>query len=202
MTEVRRLGDGGRRAAARSLGDAFADDPVFAWLGRFDGITHDAAAARTALTFSAAIDARFRRGDPLIYTLGDHDAVTIWDRPGAGGPTFGEILRSIIPLWRAFGTGIVDMRRLLDVMDAHHPSEPHYYLFAIGVRNDRQGTGLGSALLRPMLDRCDREGVAAYLENSRERNTAFYARHGFEALDPLPVPDGCPPMLPMLRRPR
>jgi hypothetical protein len=53
-----------------------------------------------------------------------------------------------------------------------------------------------------MLERCDDEGIAAYLENSKPRNEAFYARHGFEPLEPLPLPAGAPPLTPMLRSPR
>lgn len=53
-----------------------------------------------------------------------------------------------------------------------------------------------------MLERGDEAGIAAYLENSKPRNEAFYARHGFEPRDPLPLPSGAPPLTPMLRRPR
>lgn len=39
-----------------------------------------------------------------------------------------------------------------------HPREPHWYLFGIGVGPARPGTGVGSALLRSRLDRCDHDG--------------------------------------------
>jgi RimJ/RimL family protein N-acetyltransferase len=62
-----------------------------------------------------------------------------------------------------------------------------------------QGQGLGTALLRPALDRSDRERVPAYLEASTERSAALYERLGFIHLGELRIPDGGPPFWPMLR---
>jgi hypothetical protein len=33
----------------------------------------------------------------------------------------------------------------------------------------------------PVLERCDREGVRAYLDAASERNRRLYERHGFQA---------------------
>jgi RimJ/RimL family protein N-acetyltransferase len=60
----------------------------------------------------------------------------------------------------------------------------------VGVATRFQGQGLGAALLRPTLDRCDREGLPAYLEASSERSAALYERLGFVHLGELRVPDG------------
>ena len=53
----------------------------------------------------------------------------------------------------------------------------------LGVEPDAQGQGLGSQVLRPMLDRCDSEGVPAYLESSKATNVPFYERHGFRNIE-------------------
>ena len=55
----------------------------------------------------------------------------------------------------------------------------HWYLTLIGVDPARQGQGVGSALLRPVMARADAAGVSCYLETFAEANLAFYARHGF-----------------------
>jgi ribosomal protein S18 acetylase RimI-like enzyme len=47
--------------------------------------------------------------------------------------------------------------RGFDVMKAHNPVKPHYYLYLLGVAPDSQSHGLDSALLRTMLERCDHE---------------------------------------------
>ena len=49
-------------------------------------------------------------------------------------------------------------------MAAQHPEEPHWYLPFVGTRPDRQSRGLGSAVMRPVLDACDVAGLPAYLE--------------------------------------
>ena len=43
--------------------------------------------------------------------------------------------------------------RLLSATEKAHPEEPHYYLFAVGVRQESQGRGPGSEVIRPMLRR-------------------------------------------------
>lgn len=85
-------------------------------------------------------------------------------------------------------------------MDRCHPQEPHDYLFFLGTRPEWQGRGLGSALLREVLDRCDREGRPAYLEATNEGCRRLYQRHGFEVSAEIALPDG-PTMWPMWREP-
>jgi ribosomal protein S18 acetylase RimI-like enzyme len=83
-----------------------------------------------------------------------------------------------------------------------HPAEPpHWYLAILGTDPDAQGRGLGSRLLAPVLERCDEDGVGAYLESSKERNIAFYARHGFRVTRTWRLPRG-PLLWAMWRDPR
>ena len=87
-------------------------------------------------------------------------------------------------------------------LEARHPSgPPHYYLAVLGTDPAQQGQGLGSALLAPVLERCDADGVGAFLESSKERNLAFYGRHRFEVVGDYQVPDG-PKLWFMWREPR
>ena len=81
-----------------------------------------------------------------------------------------------------------------------HLRGPHYYVRDVGVLPSMQGHGLGSALLRPTLERCDREGLPAYLEASSERSAALYERLGFQITRELRV-GGSPPLRLMVRPP-
>jgi len=101
---------------------------------------------------------------------------------------------------RIFGARLPRALGVLTAMERRHPREPHYYLPYIGVVAAAQGQGLGTALLKPLLDRCDREGLPAYLEASSPRNARLYARMGFAATEDI-RPLGSPPMRLMLRKP-
>jgi ribosomal protein S18 acetylase RimI-like enzyme len=85
---------------------------------------------------------------------------------------------------------------------ALHPHDrgPHFYLGEIGTRAEAQSQGLGSLLLREVLDRCDRQGLGAYLESSNIRNVPFYERHGFVVMSELEVAPDCT-LRPMWREP-
>ena len=84
---------------------------------------------------------------------------------------------------------------------AHLPREPHLHLQLLAVVPEAQGRGIGSALMRAVLERADREGTAAYLEATSHRNRALYERHGFEYRGPIAVPGG-PTLHAMWRDPR
>jgi ribosomal protein S18 acetylase RimI-like enzyme len=56
----------------------------------------------------------------------------------------------------------------------------HLYLQFLGVEPARQGQGLGSALIRAMLQRADAERVPCYLDTFQPRNVPLYQKHGFK----------------------
>jgi GNAT superfamily N-acetyltransferase len=82
----------------------------------------------------------------------------------------------------------------------HRRLEPHWYLAVLGVDPPDQGAGMGSALLRPVLDQCDHDGIGAYLETATEKDIAFYSRFGFRVTGELRFPKG-PTLWPMWRDP-
>ncbi len=94
-----------------------------------------------------------------------------------------------------------DLLATFEKMDQWHPEELHWYLPLVGVEPNAQGSGLGGALMRHAVARCDREGALAYLESSNPRNIPFYERHGFEVMAKIQVGAG-PLVTPMLRRAR
>ena len=90
---------------------------------------------------------------------------------------------------------------LFSMMGEAHPHDPHAYLFVLGTRPERQAQGFGSALIRHVTERLDRDGIAAYLEATCEDNRRLYARHGFADVGVIELPDG-PPLFRMWRDPR
>jgi GNAT superfamily N-acetyltransferase len=87
-------------------------------------------------------------------------------------------------------------------LGARHPRPSHWYLSELAVDPPAQGHGVGSALLADRLTLCDRDGAAAYLENSNPRNTPLYERHGFRPLEEHRMGGDGPPVLLMWRDPR
>lgn len=176
---------------------AFDDDPVLNWFVRTDDKR------------PGALDKAFRTSLRVFEPFG----LTFMDPSGGGAAIWARHDEWKMSAWKELTLtptyvsicGMSRFRRLVagfDVMKAHHPREPHYYLYCIGVRADRQGQGLGAALLRPMLERCDAEGAAAYLESSKERNVPFYRRHGFEVREQIEFGPSGPPLWAMWRAPR
>jgi ribosomal protein S18 acetylase RimI-like enzyme len=181
---------------ARRLCDAFRDDPMQRWL--FPG---DAAYERRGLAnFELVLRRTLEVG--LVHTTPGLAGAALWLPPGRdlldapGGALFGW--RSALALRGA----IVRGARFFAALARHHPREPHWYLPVLGTAPEHQGRGVASSLLRALLARSDAEGLPAYLESSKERNLAFYRRHGFEVVGTLRADGGGPTVWPMLRAPR
>ncbi len=97
------------------------------------------------------------------------------------------------------GDAIERLMALAELTGSRHPHDrPHFYLFLLGAAV--HGNGTGSALLQPVLERCDADGLPAYLESSSARNVSFYERHGFR-LQWEAAPEGGPVLRGMWREP-
>lgn len=177
------------------LAAAFHDDPVISWMVPDEGRRRAGLAGIMGL-FAGRYQAH---GENHLNDTGTGAAV--WAPPAVAftpedDERFGADLAAVA------GADIARVGELGELLDGHHPHDPHhYYLMLLGVRPDHQGTGIGSALLRAVLDRADREDAPAYLEATSPRNRALYERHGFEVTDELRTSD-CPPLWAMWRRPR
>jgi ribosomal protein S18 acetylase RimI-like enzyme len=90
-----------------------------------------------------------------------------------------EVLTHLAAVLRILGGRLPAALRLLDQLEARRPRAPHCYLATIGTDPALQRTGIGSALMKVVLDELDGERTPCYLESSKEENLAFYLRHGF-----------------------
>ncbi|MFI6375201.1 GNAT family N-acetyltransferase [Streptomyces sp. NPDC050546] len=204
---IRTAGEADRESVVRLLDEAFQDDPVSGWVfpGAEDRREHHPGlmAAFTDIVLAAGRIDVTEDGSACALWLsipaGDHDGGTEDGDSGDGdsdddGPA--QVRAAVDP----------DNERIELIgrlTAAVHPSgRAHEYLWMIGVAPGRQGEGLGTALIESVLDRCDREGLSAYLEASSARSRKLYERLGFEVTGPvLDLPDG-PAMWPMWREPR
>ena len=195
--EVRRATAADRANLARTLAAAFADDPVMTFLLP-PSIPRRQDRLRRLFSLDGARSER--RGGTWITA--DGAGAAVWFPPGRWQTGPAENVREA-PSWlRTLGRRTLLGARVRAVMEAHHRRLPeHWYLLYLGTEPGRQGTGLGAALLRPVLEECDRTRTPAYLEATSERNRALYARHGFADHQALPLPGGGPSLFPMWREP-
>lgn len=185
------------RELGHLLAAAFQDDPVWEWIAP----DPERRARHLRPAFAQLIRRRVLGG--TTWTNADLSGGAVWAPPGEWKTRPGEILRMAWPMTRAIGLREVNGRTsALSAMDRHHPTEPHWYLAILGADPARRGQGIGSALMAPMIERCDREGEAAYLESSKEENLAFYHRFGFEVTGELTLAPDSPTIWTMWRNPR
>ncbi|MFA1543164.1 GNAT family N-acetyltransferase [Actinomadura monticuli] len=197
---VRTAADADAAEIAAVLGRAFDDDPVWCWL-----LPDEASRARrlTGLFEVLLRRVHLRHGaTEATGRDGATEAAALWDPPGHWRVPVRLQAAQAVPLLRILGTRVPITLRTLGAIERHHPREPHWYLSVLGTDPPAQGRGLGGALLRSRLDRCDAEGVPAYLESSKERNVPYYERFGFRVTRELALPGrGCPPVWLMWREP-
>jgi ribosomal protein S18 acetylase RimI-like enzyme len=177
------------------LGDAFTNDLCFNW------VIPD---RRLYPRFFRLLADRLYLPQQHCYLDKEGRGAAMWLPPGTSSalPLSAAQLLLVARLVLHSGVGILkNLQQAQEVMDRHHPREPHYYLHAIGARLASQGQGVGSALLKVGTRICDREQMPAYLESSSERNTALYQRHGFEVVAEEPIGKGGPPLYFMWRAP-
>jgi ribosomal protein S18 acetylase RimI-like enzyme len=183
-------------SVGESLAYAFDDDPVMAYL-----FPNPASRLQRLMRFYRTALSVQHLTHGCCFTNDDCAGAALWDPPGHWRVTFGQILRGTPGFLAALGSRVVVGLRALAAVERVHPRVPHYYLAILGTRPESQGKGLGSALLEPILRRCDEQRVGAYLESSKERNIHFYRRHGFEVTGEVRLPAG-PVVWPMWRDPR
>jgi GNAT superfamily N-acetyltransferase len=173
-------GDAPRLAA--TLAAAFYDDPVFRWFSPDDRRR----GAMLPSFFDVFVEAFGIHG--ATYTDDDVAGAALWAAPGTdplgAEPGYAERLEAIA------GVDAARLFEIVELFEARAPQQPHHHLQFLAVRPERQGAGLGGALMAPGLQRCDREGAPAYLEATSDRNRALYERHGFRADGAIPLPGG------------
>jgi ribosomal protein S18 acetylase RimI-like enzyme len=135
------------------------------------------------------------------YVAEGYAGSAIWAPAGKPLQTGLSGILTMLPVLPYVASNLRNTLRLLELVDRLHPHEPHWYLASLGTAVDRQGQGVGSALMRPVLAHCDAEGLGAYLESSKERNVPFYRRHGFEVRQEVTLPGDGPPIWTMWRDP-
>jgi GNAT superfamily N-acetyltransferase len=198
MTTVRRAEPGDQATMAAMYARAFDDDPVWSFIFPDAGQRP----TQSAHLFSAFIKAHLRDGETLVAD--DIAGAAVWAPPGKWQIPMTRMIGEVPRLLKALGRrsfGLLGDLQRIERLHARFTSDPHFYLAVLGTDPPRQGKGIGSAVMTPVLARCDQAGLGAYLESSKESNVPFYRRHGFEVVGEFTFRNG-PTMWPMWREAR
>lgn len=155
------------------IADAFHDLAPSRWL------IHDPAARREIFPGFFRLYVEHAMASGLVHTIPDRAAVALWLPVGEDRPEepvdYGERLAAATRPW-------TERFRAFDhVLARHHPiGIAHHHLAILAVRPDRQGQGIGSALLCTHHAALDHQaGMPAYLEASDLRTRRLYLAHGY-----------------------
>jgi GNAT superfamily N-acetyltransferase len=208
---VVRAGEADIELLSQVIADAFFPLAPCRWL------IPDQAARRDIFPGYFRMYVEHAMADGLVHTTPARDAAALWIPLGTQPPApldgYHEHLAEITGPW-------VERFAVFDgELDAHHLTGiEHHHLAILAVRPDRQGQGIGTALLDAHHAVLDEKGMAAYLEASDERTRGIYLRHGYmDYGTPIQLPDSSvvdgddsapgrpadgPRMYPMTRHPR
>jgi ribosomal protein S18 acetylase RimI-like enzyme len=167
------------RAATLTLAEAFANDPLLE-------IVAPDPARRAKVGPFLGVPVAYGLHYGRVWANEDVSAVAVWLHPESGLMSMPRMLRA--GMWRmplALGPGgLSRFSKAMAVTESFHKQVegPHWYLMTAGVRNARQGQGLGSQLVELGTSRADDAGVPCYLETATDSNIAFYQKRGFEII--------------------
>ncbi len=188
MTEtvVGRLAETEIGAASRLLASAFRNDPLQTY------VFPDAEerAQRSPAQFSTLVREGYLHGE--VFATAGVTGVSVWMPPRRVTTAEHASESGYAQLPRLMGNeAFTRFGRVLDYLsDAHGKATPteHWYLIVVGVQPEWQGRGHGHALLEPILDRADAEGLPICLDTAQPEVRPFYEKLGFksvlESVDP------------------
>ncbi len=192
--EVVRAGEADIGVLAQVIAEAFFPLAVCRWL------IPDGTARRAAFPAYFRLYVEHAIADGLVETTPGRDAAALWipgDGPAEPPGSYKEQLAAIT------GPQLGRFLAFDEQLDSHHPAGVfHEHLAILAVRPDRQGQGIGTALLDSRHADLDDQSVPAYLEASDERTRRLYLAHGYtDHGSPIDLADGVR-MYPMMREPR
>lgn len=187
MADLKRLDRSQVGLVTDAVVRAFERDPI--WVAMFPDPARRASGTRALFGFMLRYGAL--RGE--AWATGGFEGAAVWlDDSAAGVGGWAALRAGALALPFRVGMGVMarmaGMGRAVTGLRDECCPKPFRYLAMLGIAPGHQGRGLGSALMRPMLERCDREGLPTWLETETERNVGFYRGFGFEVARELVVP--------------
>jgi GNAT superfamily N-acetyltransferase len=188
---------------ANSISASMMEDPMFCYI--FQNVSkHD----KYMLAFWKAL-VHYSLVNGEVYTTKDLNAGACWLVPQKTNFIISQLAISgfCLPL-AVFSFPAVARKRAIAIFNymtkIHRRciTEPHYYLFQLGVSPQMQGRGIGSKLIEPILHKADNLGFKCYLETETDKNVKFYEKNGFHVEQEITVPKHGLKYWTMIRNPK
>ena len=175
---VRELRSDELGAAAAVLSRGMRDNPIHQQVFGADPERREAALRRL---FTVLLKLYQPKGGVLgAFTAQTLVGVCAMVQPGRCQPGLREKLALLGALARGNGPATtVAALRWSSAWARQDPAAAHWHLGPVGVERERQGEGIGTALLEAFAQRMDANGAVAYLETDKQVNVPFYERFGF-----------------------
>ena len=176
------------KPAAETAARAFYDYPLSAYF------IPDA--SRRIKKQAAAFEGLIRSGvnyGEVYATSPNLEGIAVWfppdyqPKPPRPRPFFARLWASLFADKELINRPIVFGEYATEVRKRVLPTR-HWYLQLLGVEPAFQGKGFSSALVKPILERADREGLPCYLETHAEKNVALYEHFGFRVVEEGIIP--------------
>ncbi|MEU0939427.1 MULTISPECIES: GNAT family N-acetyltransferase [unclassified Embleya] len=172
-------------AIVAALTTAFFDDPM--WGPAFANVERRAEQAGAMWRLFATSSQRY----PWTLVTEHVEAAALWIPPGGSELSAEEAAGLETYLLANSDRATADaVLRVLELLGAAQPAEPHFFLSLLATHDDHRGRGLGMGLLAESLRRIDALGAPAYLESCNPANHARYARAGFAPLGTVTLDTG------------
>ena len=177
--EIIKLDPRQKQKAAQAVAAAFFDYPMFTFY-----FPDPKKRARVLPWYlEKVLNCALRYGE--VYTTPEISGVIFTLPPGHTKISQGEYIRNGF-LLTPFMLGPRDYARSQAcekfVADTHEEimkGRPHYYLWGLTVNPNQKRTGIGTALLKGLIEKADAEKEPIYLETHDEKNVVYYQRMGF-----------------------
>ncbi len=178
---IRKITKKDMRVVQGTMADSFEHDPLYSYF------VNDNERRKRFLTVFMHFRLLFGIKKGATRILDDGSGVAVWIPPGI----------KMRPMYLALYGGFTallqcakdERKRILDyvnyvddILDRHINGE-YWHLAPLCVSPERQGQGLGSALLRDGLARTSKTGLPCVVTTQTLANKAFYEKNGFTTLD-------------------
>ena len=169
--------------AASILARGFVDDPMWTFI-----LPESQRLQILTAMFEVFVDDGIKRGEVLLAPA--EQGALIWypAHVNVFSDAFADVEGKIRAIASRFGElkAIERLEKIGQQVQPKAPSLPHHE-FWLAILPEARGKGIGSRLLKPVLDNADAENVGCYLVSSNPRNIPFYQRHGFNQSSLMPI---------------